>query len=127
VTVLEGLLNGARRAEDAIQVLTARVERLERRLAELQASVNESPMNVTSVVPPTTSSTPAFPSSTASLTVGSKTVNAPSPQSAAAPPHPPNRSAAKTEWVNYAVERGTRREDAEACTKEDLISTFADS
>jgi amino acid transporter len=39
---------------------------------------------------------------------------------------PPNRSATKPEWVDYAVSRGTTRDDAEAMTKEDRIHRFGE-
>lgn len=36
----------------------------------------------------------------------------------------PSKSANKSEWIDYAVDQGTSRDDAEALTKAELIETY---
>lgn len=39
-------------------------------------------------------------------------------------PTPPNRSASKADWVEFAVAQGLSRENAEGASKDDLIARF---
>lgn len=39
-------------------------------------------------------------------------------------PEPPNESDPKSDWVDYAVERGANREEAEDATKAELVDTY---